>query len=159
MEAAPGPARRGDGRCQRALYVEKLPEPVALVTVDASFISLRILLPVIRNWFLQDSLGINPRKTGEVIALVKPQFEAGRQITSRGEGVIRDPSIHQEILISLLEFCSLAGYRSRGLIRSPLLGPKGNTEFLVWLELSGEKENPRDGLKLEAVLMELFGSL
>ncbi|MEP0806283.1 MAG: TlyA family RNA methyltransferase [Chloroflexota bacterium] len=105
-----------------ARYVEALPEAVSLVTVDASFISLKILLPVIRNW-----------QAGSVIALIKPQFEAGRKDVSRGDGVIRDPQIHRQVLLDVLGFAQREGFNVRGLIKSPLLGPKGNAEFLVWL--------------------------
>jgi 23S rRNA (cytidine1920-2'-O)/16S rRNA (cytidine1409-2'-O)-methyltransferase len=106
-----------------ARYVETLPEGVDLVTVDASFISLRILLPVIQSWFSSGE--------GEVIVLIKPQFEAGKAEVSRGGGVIRDPAIHRCVLMDILEFSQKVGYQVRGLIRSPLQGPKGNAEFLA----------------------------
>lgn len=115
-----------------ARYVEVLPEAIDLVTIDASFISLKLLLPVIRGWF---SCG-----SGQVIALIKPQFEAGKVDVSRGAGVIRDPLIHRTVLMDVLEFCQEFGYQIKGLIRSPLLGPKGNTEFLTHLEYPRESE-------------------
>jgi 23S rRNA (cytidine1920-2'-O)/16S rRNA (cytidine1409-2'-O)-methyltransferase len=68
-----------------------------------------------------------------VIALIKPQFEAGKKDVARGEGVIRDPEIHRQVLLDVLTFAQSEGWGIRGLIRSPLLGPKGNVEFLVWL--------------------------
>ena len=117
-----------------ARFVESLPEQVSLVTVDASFISLKILLPVVKRWFPSPK-GRGAR--GEVIALIKPQFEAGKKDVSRGDGVIRDPEIHKQVLLDVLGFAQEEGFQSRGLIRSPLVGPKGNVEFLVWL---GEKE-------------------
>jgi 23S rRNA (cytidine1920-2'-O)/16S rRNA (cytidine1409-2'-O)-methyltransferase len=92
-----------------ARYVEKLPEPVSLVTIDASFISLKILLPVVKKWFLS-SRSPNPliEKGGgendEIIALIKPQFEAGRKETAKGEGVIRDPAVHRAVLMDVLTF-------------------------------------------------------
>lgn len=110
-----------------ARYVEKLPEIIELVTIDASFISIKILLPVIRNWFSSQG--------GDIVALIKPQFEAGRKVASRGKGVIRSPSIHREVLQDVLSFALQQTYSLRGLIRSPLLGPKGNVEFLAWLSL------------------------
>jgi 23S rRNA (cytidine1920-2'-O)/16S rRNA (cytidine1409-2'-O)-methyltransferase len=127
-----------------ARYLACLPEPVALVTVDASFISLKILLPVVRAWlgapgFAPDVAGKGGGTAGDVIALIKPQFEAGRKETARGHGVIRDPIIHREILIGLLNFVQAEGYGFRGLMRSPLLGPKGNAEFLVLLEHPGSR--------------------
>lgn len=117
-----------------ARNVASLPEPVSLVTVDASFISLKILLPVIKNWLLPPvSEKTGGDTEGGVIALIKPQFEAGRKDVSRGDGVIRDPEIHRQVLLDVLTFAQNEGFGLRGLIKSPLLGPKGNTEFLVWL--------------------------
>lgn len=118
-----------------ARHVESLPDAVSLVTVDASFISLKILLPVVRKWMLH-----SPPKFAEiggsrmgVIALIKPQFEAGRRDVSRGDGVIRDTGIHRQVLLDVLGFARQEGFHIHGLIKSPLLGPKGNAEFLAWL--------------------------
>jgi 23S rRNA (cytidine1920-2'-O)/16S rRNA (cytidine1409-2'-O)-methyltransferase len=118
-----------------ARYVERLPETVQFVTVDASFISLRVLLPVIRRWF---ETGGEPSAIppGDLVALIKPQFEAGRAQAARGEGVIRDPEVHRHVLRNVLGFASQQGYRLQGLIASPLLGPKGNLEFLAWFSLA-----------------------
>lgn len=111
-------------------FVERLPEQVELVTVDVSFISLKVVLPVVKGWFTP----LGQAQTGSVIALVKPQFEAGRKDVSRGKGVIRDPAIHRRVLLELLSYAMRLGYTPLGLIRSPLTGPKGNIEFLTWLE-------------------------
>lgn len=108
-----------------ARHLIQLAELVDLVTVDASFISLKVLLPVIRGW-------LNP-SGAEIIALIKPQFEAGKAAVARGEGVIRDPVLHRQILEEILSYCQQQGFSVKGLIRSPLLGPKGNSEFLTWL--------------------------
>jgi len=121
-----------------ARYVESLPEPVDLVTVDASFISLKIILPAVKKWlealplasFVEDETRQEARS---VLALIKPQFEAGKKDVARGDGVIRDPEIHKQVLLDVLSFTQLEGFSIRGLIKSPLLGPKGNAEFLVWL--------------------------
>jgi 23S rRNA (cytidine1920-2'-O)/16S rRNA (cytidine1409-2'-O)-methyltransferase len=110
-----------------ARYVEGFMEPIDLVVVDASFISLRTLLPVIHKWFVHGH--------GAVIALIKTQFEAGRAETARGSGVIRDPEVHRNVLETILTFSQEEGFGVKGLIRSPLTGPKGNSEFLVQLEL------------------------
>jgi 23S rRNA (cytidine1920-2'-O)/16S rRNA (cytidine1409-2'-O)-methyltransferase len=112
-----------------ARYVENLPEAVSFVTIDASFISLRIILPVVKGWF--DSRG------GEVVALIKPQFEAGREEVSRGSGVIHDQAVHREVLEGVLGFAQTSGFAVQGLVRSPIKGPKGNIEFLVQLHLPG----------------------
>jgi len=125
-----------------ARYVESLLEPVSLVTVDASFISLKILLPVVKKWIgpnpltpLPASFAKHSARVGEgnVVALIKPQFEAGKKDVARGDGVIRDPEIHKQVLLDVLGFAQTEGLQIRGLIKSPLLGPKGNAEFLVWL--------------------------
>ncbi|HNT23497.1 MAG TPA: TlyA family RNA methyltransferase [Anaerolineales bacterium] len=118
-----------------ARYVENLPEPVSLVTVDASFISLKILLPVIAGWF-SSAAG---EERGEVLALVKPQFEAGRNEVKRGKGVIRDAAVHRQVLLDVLAFAQAHGFEVGGLLRSPLTGPKGNTEFLARLYWPGKE--------------------
>jgi len=124
-----------------ARYVSNLPEPIDLATVDASFISLKILLPVIRNWLFsptehaQQDQQTGAVRYGRVVALVKPQFEAGKVIADRGKGVVRDPAVHHQVLADVLDFARQLGFGIRGLIRSPLLGPKGNIEFLAWLQI------------------------
>jgi 23S rRNA (cytidine1920-2'-O)/16S rRNA (cytidine1409-2'-O)-methyltransferase len=126
-----------------ARFVERLPEPVSLATIDASFISLKILLPVVKAWFDFSLLTSHPGKSkkgevgGEVIALIKPQFEAGRKDAAKNKGVIRDPAIHRAVLAEVLAFAQETGFGVRGLVRSPLLGPKGNAEFLAWLAAGG----------------------
>ena len=117
-----------------ARFVERLPEPVALVTVDASFISLKVLLPVVAGWFAEED--------GEAITLIKPQFEAGKRAAARGKGVIRDPEIHRRVLTDVLGFAQQSEFGVRGLIRSPLKGPKGNVEFLAWLKYRAEPIPP-----------------
>jgi len=128
-----------------ARHVESLPEPVDLVTIDASFISLKILLPVVKRWLPSPPTPLVPTghsphlrsKWGEmeggVVALIKPQFEAGRKESARHKGVIRDPEIHRQVLTEVLAFAVGQGFSVRGLIKSPVLGPKGNVEFLAWL--------------------------
>ncbi len=108
-----------------ARHVQSLPEKVSFVTVDASFISLKILLPVTKNWLAENA---------QLLCLIKPQFEAGKKDVARGDGVIRDPEIHRQVLLDVLSFAKNEGFSLRGLIKSPLLGPKGNAEFLVWLD-------------------------
>ncbi len=112
-------------------HIQGFGVPLALVTIDASFISLRILLAPAAAWFGGQS--------GQVVALIKPQFEAGRHDAAKGEGVIRDPAIHRQVLRDVLQTAEDLGFGVRGLIRSPLLGPKGNVEFLVNLVFPGEK--------------------
>jgi 23S rRNA (cytidine1920-2'-O)/16S rRNA (cytidine1409-2'-O)-methyltransferase len=108
-----------------ARHLERLSEPVQLITLDVSFISLKVLLPVVKRWF--------GNQGGQTIALIKPQFEAGRSQAARGSGVIRDPQVHRQVLRDVLVFAQAENYAVKGLIRSPLLGPKGNAEFLAHL--------------------------
>ena len=111
-----------------ARNVTELPEAVDLIVCDASFISLKTLLPVFVGW-------MNTGTT--IITLVKPQFEAGRVEVARGKGVVRDAAIHKRVLEDVTEFAQGIGLSVKGLVRSTLLGPKGNTEFLAWLDRSG----------------------
>jgi 23S rRNA (cytidine1920-2'-O)/16S rRNA (cytidine1409-2'-O)-methyltransferase len=113
-----------------ARHVAALPEPVSLATLDVSFISLRLLFPVVRGW-------LDPK--GEAIALIKPQFEAGRRLVGRG-GVVRDPAVHRHVLNEVLAAARQAGFSVTGLIQSPLKGPAGNVEFLAHLTLGGSRE-------------------
>lgn len=121
-----------------ARYVEGFPEKIDLVTIDASFISLRTILPVVKSWLVQNDC--------KIIALIKPQFEAGRRDAARGEGVIRDPLIHKRILIEMIEFAEQTGFHVKGLIRSPLTGPKGNIEFLIHLSTHADVKIEKDWL-------------
>jgi len=75
-----------------------------------------------------------------LIALIKPQFEAGKKDVSRGDGVIRDPEIHRQVLLDILIFAQSEELGVRGLIKSPLLGPKGNAEFLAWMDQASSPE-------------------
>jgi len=113
-----------------ARHLESLPEPVEVVTIDASFISLKMLFPVVANWIKPSS---QDPAVGQVVALVKPQFEAERREAARGRGVIDDPTIHRRVLREVLSSAQEHGYSLLGLIQSPLKGPKGNIEFLTWL--------------------------
>jgi 23S rRNA (cytidine1920-2'-O)/16S rRNA (cytidine1409-2'-O)-methyltransferase len=124
-----------------ARYLEALPEPVDWVTIDASFISLTLILPVVVRWL---------KPGGGVVALVKPQFEAGRRSVGRG-GVVRDPEVHRRVLEGVIAALGPLGLEPRGLIRSPLVGPKGNVEFLLWAGQRGGAEADAGGL-IEAIL-------
>jgi 23S rRNA (cytidine1920-2'-O)/16S rRNA (cytidine1409-2'-O)-methyltransferase len=106
-----------------ARYLEALPEPVDLVTADVAFISLRLLFPVFIRWLKPD---------GRSVALIKPQFEAGRGQVGRG-GVVKDPAVHRSVLEEVLRSSLQAGFSVEGLMLSPLKGPAGNIEFLAHL--------------------------
>ena len=107
----------------RYVTPEDLGEPLDLSVVDVSFISLRIVLPVIRTFL---------KPTGQVLCLIKPQFEAGKEKVGK-KGVIRDPAIHQEVLDNFVELTQQIGFTILGLTFSPVKGPEGNIEFLAHL--------------------------
>jgi 23S rRNA (cytidine1920-2'-O)/16S rRNA (cytidine1409-2'-O)-methyltransferase len=107
-----------------ARYLESLQEPIDLATIDASFISLTLILPKVYGWLKPD---------GQVVTLVKPQFEAGRDQVGKG-GVVRDPAIHADVLRHVLTWANAQGLTPLGTIRSPITGPAGNVEFLAHLK-------------------------
>ncbi|MBI3876607.1 MAG: TlyA family RNA methyltransferase [Verrucomicrobia bacterium] len=113
----------------RHLTPAQMPQPfesVDFVSVDCSFISLRKILPAAVALL---------RPGGKIVALVKPQFEAGKAEADRGAGVITDPAVHQRVLGELEAFVkTMPGVEWRGVTESPLTGPAGNREFLVLLE-------------------------
>lgn len=121
-----------------ARYLKTLPERVHLVTIDVSFISLRKLLPVIVRWL---------KPGGDVIALIKPQFEAGPARVGRG-GVVRDPTVHRDVTHRILDFSVEHSLAPQGLIQSPLRGPKGNVEFLAWLRKDAQARSTDDLLEI-----------
>jgi 23S rRNA (cytidine1920-2'-O)/16S rRNA (cytidine1409-2'-O)-methyltransferase len=126
-----------------ARHVSRLPEPISLATIDASFISLRVLLPVIKSWFGESG--------GDVAALIKPQFEAVREEVDRGEGVIQNPQVHRTVLEEIINYAKLSGFGAAGLIRSPIKGPKGNIEFVAHLTIPVSGDLPLD-LLIDPVL-------
>lgn len=116
----------------RDLTPAKFPAPFTpadLVVIDCSFISLRRILPAAVALL---------RPAGRIVALIKPQFEAGKVEADRGAGVITDPAIHARVLRELEEFVAgIPGWHWRGVTESPLLGPAGNKEFLALIENAG----------------------
>jgi 23S rRNA (cytidine1920-2'-O)/16S rRNA (cytidine1409-2'-O)-methyltransferase len=112
-------------RCNvRYLTVEQVPEPIDLAVMDVSFISIKLLLPVIRQ-FLKDG--------GETVCLIKPQFEAGKEQVGK-KGVVRDAAIHERVIAECLQAAEACGYTVAGLDYSPIRGPEGNIEFLCYLK-------------------------
>ncbi|TMG33565.1 MAG: TlyA family RNA methyltransferase [Chloroflexi bacterium] len=105
-------------------HLEQLPQPADLAVIDVSFISLRLVLPRVRELL---------RPPGDVVALVKPQFEVGKGAVGKG-GVVRDPAQHDQVLNELRRFAAEIGYQVAGQIPSPVLGTKGNREFLLYLK-------------------------
>jgi 23S rRNA (cytidine1920-2'-O)/16S rRNA (cytidine1409-2'-O)-methyltransferase len=103
----------------------KLSEPVDFITADVSFISLKMILPCLAGWYSEGG--------GQAVLLVKPQFEATKEESARGGGVISSPEIQRRVVMEVIDFASGEDFGTRGVIRSPLKGPAGNQEFLVWL--------------------------
>ena len=110
----------------RYVTPEQLGEPLDLSVVDVSFISLKIVLPVIKT-FLKE-------KSGQVLCLIKPQFEAGKEKVGK-QGVVRDPAVHKEVLDDFVALTNEIGFKILGLTFSPVKGPEGNIEFLAHLTL------------------------
>jgi 23S rRNA (cytidine1920-2'-O)/16S rRNA (cytidine1409-2'-O)-methyltransferase len=136
-------------------HLEALPELADCAVIDVSFISLRLVLPRVATLLRPD---------GWVVALVKPQFEAGRAEADRGAGIIREPAVHRRVLTDLLTWLSDAapvasGYRliAQGLIASPITGRDGNHEYLVLLRIGATRDSTAlDALAIEHAIQDAF---
>ncbi len=105
----------------RYMPADAIPEPADLITIDASFISLKIVVPAALHFL---------KPGGRILALIKPQFEVGKGKVGKG-GVVRDAQLHQEVIQDLLVFFEKNGLTCDGLVPSPVPGPKGNHEFVI----------------------------
>jgi 23S rRNA (cytidine1920-2'-O)/16S rRNA (cytidine1409-2'-O)-methyltransferase len=114
-----------------ARYLESLPEPVGFVCVDVSFISLEHMLPVAAR-LLSDS--------GDLVTLVKPQFEAGKEAVGRG-GVVRDARTRKAVVKRVIDMAQHHSLAIQGLTRSPITGPAGNIEYLAWFRKGSPGQN------------------
>jgi len=110
-------------------YLTHLPEAPDLATIDVSFISLEKVIPPVLNLLKQEGL---------ILALVKPQFEAGKERVGKG-GVVRNPAVHRAVLERLCRWALDMGLTVRGMTASPILGPAGNREFFLLLDRSGSR--------------------
>lgn len=117
-----------------ARYVESLPEPVELVVIDVSFISLRLILPAVARW-------LSP--AADVVALIKPQFEAGPESVGKG-GIVRDAAVRRRVLEEVLGWAVGNGWGVAGLTLSSIQGADGNVEYLAWLRPSGTSTAPTE---------------
>ena len=115
----------------RYVTAEQIPEPLDFASVDVSFISLSIILPVLSQ---------RMKPSGRAVCLVKPQFEAGREKVGK-KGVVRDPAVHVEVVERILCRAMEAGFSALGLSYSPIKGPEGNIEYLLFLEKSDAPVN------------------
>jgi 23S rRNA (cytidine1920-2'-O)/16S rRNA (cytidine1409-2'-O)-methyltransferase len=130
-----------------ARYVIDLLERIHLATIDASFISLKILLPVVKGWF--------QNQQGDIVALIKPQFEAGRKAAAKHDGVILDADVHKRVLREVLSFGVDIGFGIHGLIQSPIKGPKGNIEYLAHFVVNDERQGSQS---LEQLISDVFAN-
>jgi len=105
--------------------VKDFPESIEMVTIDVSFISLKRIFPIVKSWSKQKKI--------RVIALIKPQFEIGRKIAAKGKGVIRSDKDRQKVVKDILSTVRDEGFNVLGVAESPIKGPKGNVEFLIYL--------------------------
>lgn len=115
----------------RNVTSEQVPDSIDFFSIDVSFISLKLLLPVARK-LLSDN--------AEAVCLIKPQFEAGREKVGK-KGVVRDPAVHAEVVQGIYDFCLENGYSVLNLDYSPIKGPEGNIEYLIHLKKSDSPES------------------
>ncbi len=112
----------------RKVTREQVPDAIDFFSVDVSFISLRLILPVARELMAENA---------EAVCLIKPQFEAGREKVGK-KGVVRDPSVHVEVVRGIFDFCLQSGFDVLNLDFSPIKGPEGNIEYLIHLKKSDD---------------------
>ena len=125
----------------RFMTPEWFREPITFASIDVSFISLRLILPPLFSC-LQDD--------GEVVALIKPLFEAGRADIGKN-GVVRDPAVHERVVRDMLSFSDQTGYEVCGLSYSPITGPKGNIEYLLYIQ----KRSPKNDASMHKISEEV----
>ncbi len=130
----------------RYVKPEDIGEPVDFSSIDVSFISLSKVLPAIRDYLKED---------GEIAALIKPQFEAGRQKVGK-KGVVRDPETHIEVIEAVTGFAVSCGFYVENLTFSPIRGPEGNIEYLVHLKKCGG--GIRRSIDIRKTVQDAFGS-
>ena len=118
----------------RKVTREQVPDEIDFFSVDVSFISLRLILPVARQLMAQNA---------QAVCLIKPQFEAGREKVGK-KGVVRDPSVHIEVVRDIYNFCLENGFDVLNLDYSPIKGPEGNIEYLIHLRKSDEPKSYTD---------------
>ena len=116
----------------RYMAPDTIPVPVDLITIDVAFISLKIVVPVIVKFLKPDA---------SILALIKPQFEVGKNQVGKG-GVVRAPELHQQVIQELSDFFETLKLTPRSIYPSPLLGPKGNREFFIFLKQNSFPDQP-----------------
>ena len=131
----------------RYVKPEDLGEPVDFSSIDVSFISLTKVLEPIRNYL---------KANGQIVALIKPQFEAGRDKVGK-KGVVREPDTHREVIKKVIDYALSIGFKVLDLTFSPVKGPEGNIEYLVQLEkCPAEEADTAETIDISAVVSEAF---
>lgn len=115
----------------RNLTFEQIGRTVNFISIDVSFISLKLILPVAQSLLCEN---------GEIVCLIKPQFEAGRDFVGK-KGVVRDKNIHIDVVKTIVEFASFIKLDVKGLTFSPVKGPEGNIEYLLYLKKGAGKND------------------
>jgi len=133
----------------RYVKLEDIGEKVDFVSIDVAFISLRLVLPVVKNLI---------KEKGEIVFLIKPQFEAGRENVGR-KGVVKDKKIHKEVVKGILDFTSDIGFMIKGVTFSPIKGPEGNIEFLAYGINSEEKQSKDNDEMAESIVEQAHNTL
>ena len=134
----------------RYVTKEQVSDAIGFASADVSFISLTKILPAAYPLL---------KEGGQMICLIKPQFEAGREKVGK-KGVVRDPAVHEEVILLIAEFAAEQGFAILGLTFSPIRGPEGNIEYLIWLAKEKTEHNQVDitkeaRLQVEAAHAEL----
>jgi 23S rRNA (cytidine1920-2'-O)/16S rRNA (cytidine1409-2'-O)-methyltransferase len=133
----------------RNVTLAMLEGPLDFASIDVAFISLTKVLPVAYE-LLKDG--------GEIAALIKPQFEAGKEKVGK-KGVVREPAIHREVIENVLSFSHELGFAIKGLTFSPVKGPEGNIEYLAWLLKDCQAESSVDEGLMDEVVREAHAAL
>ena len=135
----------------RYLEADSLPEKVDVVTIDVAFISLDKVLPAVKKIIADD---------GIVIALIKPQFEAGKENVGK-KGVVRDPQVHLTVINNVIATARELGFKIAGLEYSPVKGPEGNIEYLLYLKNAADAEeivvDPDETVKKSHLTLDTSG--
>ena len=133
----------------RNVTAKMLGQMIDFASIDVAFISLDKVLPVVRTLLVE---------SGEVIALIKPQFEAGKERVGKN-GVVRDPAVHEDVIQQVLAVAEEQGFFVAGLTFSPVKGPKGNIEYLLYLKLQGDGEQRIDEVSVHDIVTEAHHTL
>lgn len=133
----------------RSVTPDMIPDILDFASIDVAFISLEKVLPAVQELL---------KPEGEIAALIKPQFEAGREHVGK-KGVVRDPAIHLAVIRRVLSFSREHGFSVRGLTFSPVKGPEGNIEYLAWLSMDGSTDDAITDDDMQRVVGEAHAAL